>query len=119
MTAGLRHLRLIPLTDVASSALARLRGRAESFGPVEPSHYVFAAFVPKFTFSGKRVVAYNVTAFDPTTHLKSWRSAWRTMTKKAGLPRFRFHDLRHCAITQLLIIWLFQLAPRFRASLRA
>jgi len=93
--------RVVPLTDVAASALARLRRRAEGFGPVEPSHYVFAAFVPKFTFSGKRVVDYNVTAFDPTRHLKSWRTAWRTLTKKAGLPGFRFHDLRHCAITQL------------------
>lgn len=93
--------RVVPLTDVAASALARLRHRAESFGPVEPSHYIFAAFVPKFTFSGKKVIGYNVTAFDPTTHVKSWRSAWRTLTKKAGLPGFRFHDLRHCAITQL------------------
>jgi integrase len=93
--------RVIPLTDVAASALARLRRRAESFGTVEPSHYIFAAFVPKFTFSGNKIVGYNVTEFDPTTHVKSWRSAWRTLTKKAGLPGFRFHDLRHCAITQL------------------
>jgi integrase len=93
--------RMVPLTSVATSALARLRARAESFGPVEPSHYVFAAFVPKFTFSGKRVIGYDVTAFDPTTHVNSWRTAWRTLTKKAGLPGFRFHDLRHCAITQL------------------
>ncbi len=93
--------RVVPLTDVAASALARLRRRAESFAPVEASHYIFAAFVPKFTFSGKRVIGYTVTAFDPTTHVKSWRSAWRTLTKKAGLPGFRFHDLRHCAITQL------------------
>jgi integrase len=93
--------RVVPLTDVAASALARLRRRAESFGPVLPSHYIFAAFVPKFTFSGKKVIGYNVTAFDPTTHVKSWRSAWRTLTKRAGLPGFRFHDLRHCAITQL------------------
>ncbi len=93
--------RTIPLTDVACSALARLRTRAESFGPVEPSHYVFAAFVPKFTFSGKKVIGYNVTGFDPTTHVNSWRTAWRTLTKKAGLPGFRFHDLRHCAITRL------------------
>lgn len=93
--------RTVPLTDVASSALARLRRRAEGFGPVEPSHYVFAAFVPKFKFSGKRVIDYRVSGFDPTRHLKSWRSAWRTLTKKAGLPGFRFHDLRHCAITQL------------------
>ncbi len=93
--------RIVPLTTVASSALARLRTRAESFGPVEPSHYVFAAFTPKFTFSGKTVVDYNVTGFDPTRHLNSWRSAWRTLTKKASLPGFRFHDLRHCAITSL------------------
>ena len=93
--------RVVPLTGVAVSALARLRRRAESFGTVEPSHYVFAAFVPKFTFSGKRVIDYNVTGFDPTRHVKSWRTAWRTLTKKAGLSGFRFHDLRHCAITQL------------------
>ncbi|MDP9159048.1 MAG: tyrosine-type recombinase/integrase [Acidobacteriota bacterium] len=86
---------------MAVSALAKLRHRAESFGKLAPSHYVFAAFVPKFTFSGKTVIGYGVTAFDPTTHVKSWRSAWRTLTKKAGLEGFRFHDLRHCAITQL------------------
>ena len=93
--------RVVPLTDVAASALSRLRRRAEGFGTVEPSHYIFAAFVPKFEFSGKRVIDYRVTGFDPTRHLNSWRSAWRTLTKKASLPGFRFHDLRHCAITQL------------------
>jgi integrase len=50
---------------------------------------------------GKKVIGYNVTAFDATKHINSWRTAWRTLTKKAGLPGFRFHDLRHCAITQL------------------
>jgi integrase len=93
--------RVVPLTDVATSALARLRRRAEGFGSVEQAHYIFAAFVPKFTFSGKKVIDYNVTKFDPKRHMKSWRAAWRTLTKKAGLPGFRFHDLRHCAITQL------------------
>jgi integrase len=93
--------RTVPLNPVACSVLAQLRGRSEAFGSVEPSHYVFAAFVPKFTFSGKRIVAYTVSAWDPTRHVKSWRSAWRTLTKRACLPGFRFHDLRHCAITQL------------------
>jgi integrase len=93
--------RVVPLTDVAASALGRLRRRAEGFGNVDQSHYVFAAFVPKFTFSGKKVIGYNVTGFDPIRHVNSWRTAWRTLTKKAGLPGFRFHDLRHCAITQL------------------
>jgi integrase len=93
--------RMIPLTSVAASALARLRTRAESFGPVEPSHYVFAAFVPKFKFNDTNVVGYAVTGYDPTRHINSWRTAWRSLTKKAGLPGFRFHDLRHCAITSL------------------
>lgn len=74
--------RAVPLTDVAVSAMSRLRRRAEGFGVAEPSHYVFAAFVPKFKFSGKRVIEYNVTAFDPKRHLNSWRSAWRTLTRK-------------------------------------
>jgi integrase len=47
------------------------------------------------------VIDYKVTGFDPSRHLNSWRSAWRTLTKKAGLSGFRFHDLRHCAITEL------------------
>jgi integrase len=93
--------RVVPLTDVSVSALAKLRRRAEGFGTVESAHYVFAAFIPKFTFSGKKVVDYSVVGFDPTRHVKSWRTAWRTLTRKAGLPGFRFHDLRHCAITQL------------------
>ncbi len=75
--------------------------RAESFGPVEPSHYVFAAFVPKFNFNGTNVVGYNVTGYDPTKHINSWRTSWRSLTKNAKLPGFRFHDLRHCAITSL------------------
>jgi integrase len=93
--------RAVPLTDVATHALARLRRRAEGFGPVEPSHYVFAAFAPKFDFSAKKFGEGKVASFDPTRNVKSWRSAWRTLTKRAGLPGFRFHDLRHCAITQL------------------
>ena len=98
-------VKVVPLTDVAASALGRLRRRAEGFSTVEPSHYVFAAFTPEFKLNGKRVldgvIDYKITASDPTRHLNSWRSAWRTLTKRAGLPGFRFHDLRYCAITQL------------------
>ena len=91
--------RTIPLTSVASSALGRLRTRAESFGSVEPSHFVFAAFVPKFKFNDTKIVGYNLSGYDPTRHINRWRTAWRTLTKKAGLPGFRFHDLRNCVIT--------------------
>jgi len=93
--------RVVPLSNVTISALARLRCRAESFGSVEEAHYVFASFTPKFKFNGKKIIGYEVTMYDPTKPVKSWRSAWRTLTEKAGLPGFRFHDLRHCAITQL------------------
>ena len=94
-------VRAIPLTDVACSALARLRVRAESFGPVEPKHYVFASYGTRMTFNDTEIVGSKMVAFDPTKHVNSWRSAWRTLTKKAGLPGFRFHDLRHCSITSL------------------
>jgi integrase len=94
-------VRAIPLTDVACSAFARLRTRAESFGPVAPDHYVFASYVSRRVFNGTEVIGANLAEFDPTKHVNSWRSAWRTLTKKAGLSGFRFHDLRHCAITSL------------------
>jgi hypothetical protein len=81
--------------------LVRLQTRAETFGTVEPVHYILAAFTLRFTFSGKKVVDYYVTAFDPRTHINSWRTAWRSLTKKPCLPGFLFHDLRHCAITSL------------------
>jgi integrase len=32
---------------------------------------------------------------------KSFRTAWRRIAKAAGLPGFRFHDLRHQAVTEL------------------
>ena len=94
-------VRAIPLTDVACSALARLRTRAESFGLVDPAHYVFAAYGTRMTFNDTEIVGSKMVGFNPTKHVNSWRSAWRTLTKKAGLPGFRFHDLRHCAITSL------------------
>lgn len=68
---------------------------------MEPEHYVFASYVSRRVFNGTAVVGSNLTEFDPTKHVNSWRSAWRTLTKKAGVPGFRFHDLRHCAITSL------------------
>ena len=92
--------RIVPLTDVAASALARLRRRAEGFGPVEPSHYVFAAFVPKFTFNGKRVTDYSVTACllrqrspgrPPTIQVSRW------IKGVAGLPVPRSAALCHHA----------------------
>ena len=38
---------------------------------------------------------------DPTRPMTSWRSAWRSLRKAAGLPHVRFHDGRHTALTRL------------------
>ena len=79
--------RTIPLNDDAMAAFARLRERAEALGCTEPDHYVFPAC--------------ERGQIHPNRHQKSWRTAWRSLTKAAALKGFRFHDLRHTAITEL------------------
>ena len=79
--------RTIPLNEDAMAAFARLRERAEALGCTDPGHYVFPGCE-----RGR---------IHPDQHQKSWRTAWRSLTKEAGLKGFRFHDLRHTAITEL------------------
>jgi integrase len=79
--------RSIPLNASAAEAILELNQRAGLIGNVDPEHYVF----PACQF-GK---------IDPTRPQKSWRSAWESLTTEAGLDGFRFHDLRHHAITEL------------------
>ena len=38
---------------------------------------------------------------DPMRPMTSWRSAWRSLRKAAGLRTVRFHDGRHTALTRL------------------
>lgn len=78
--------RTLPLNQDAFQALARLRERAALLGAAEPEHYVFPWCHGKV---------------DPTRPQKSWRKAWRNLTAAADLAGFRFHDLRHTAITEL------------------
>jgi integrase len=80
--------RLIPLNEDAFGAIRELYRRASAIGGVQqPDHYVFPACE-----NGR---------FEPTTPQKSWRSAWRSLRKAAGIGGLRFHDLRHHAITEL------------------
>jgi integrase len=79
--------RNIPLNGDAVAALARLWERAQAFGAAEPDHFVFPACEHEH--------------IDATRHQKTWRTAWRSLTKAAGLKGFRFHDLRHQAVTEL------------------
>ena len=100
-------VRLVPLTEEAYDALLELCRRAETFGRVEPSHFVFAAFRSRFRFESRMGARggipqeMRITVFDPTHPVGGWRTAWRTLTRKAGLPGLRFHDLRHTAISAL------------------
>src|SRR5438094_6943538 len=79
--------RVIPLNRDAMQIIMAMRRRAEKLGETLPDHYVFFACE-----NGN---------LDPSKPQKSWRTAWRNLTKKAGLPGLRFHDLRHHAITEL------------------
>jgi len=79
--------RLIPMNADALEAFARLRSRAEEHGGGLPEDYVFPAC--------------ECGRIDCTKPQKSIRTAWRNLTKAAGLKGFRFHDLRHQAITEL------------------
>ncbi len=78
--------RSIPLNARATEAILGQHHRASLFGNVDPGHYVF----PACQF-GK---------IDATRPQRSWRSAWQSLTREAGLHGFRFHDLRHHAITE-------------------
>jgi len=67
-------------------------------GANAPEHYLFPAYRFRHTKEGKEIAG---TGFDPTQPMKTWRTAWRNLTKQAGLPGLRFHDLRHHCITRL------------------
>ena len=108
--------RLIPLNGTAYAAVLELRDRAKSFAGTEPNHYLFPSCEHGH--------------IDPTKPQKSWRSAWRQLTRaidcsvcgriqaprkicrnkeckadihelKSPTAGLRFHDLRHHAITEL------------------
>ena len=40
--------------------------------------------------------------FNPTKPAEKWDTAWRPLRAAAGLKGFRFHDLRHTVVTDLL-----------------
>jgi len=82
--------RILPLNQSAMWAVERLLERAKELGAVNPEHYLIPGRV-----SGKK--------YDPTQPPSrwGWRTAFRKLTKEAGLIRLRPHDLRHTAITKL------------------
>jgi integrase len=80
--------RVIPLTNAAVISLSRMFERIRLFCKELNAEY--------FVFPGCE--HGNV---DATRQMKGWRSAWRALTRAAGLKGLRFHDLRHQAVTEL------------------
>ena len=76
------------LNETCKAALAELRVKSEIINAVDPEHFVFP-------WHGRE------QQIDPNKPITSWRTAWRSILKAAGLEGVRFHDGRHTAITTL------------------
>ena len=76
------------LNETCFDALRELHGRAERLGFDASEHFLFP-------WHGQH------KSLDPTRPMTSWRTAWRSLRKAAGLPNVRFHDGRHTALTRL------------------
>jgi len=108
--------RVLPLNADAWAVILELYERAKTMSAVEGSHYLF--------------FSCEVAKVDPNRPMKSWRTAWRRLTRAVTCPAcrtlqdpgqtctngecgldivkqkspfagLRFHDLRHAAITEL------------------
>jgi Phage integrase family len=76
------------LNDACARALKELHSRARAVGFDDAEHYLFP-----WHGRDKKI--------DPSRPMTSWRSAWRSLRKAAGLAHVRFHDGRHTALTRL------------------
>jgi integrase len=75
------------LNSACAEVLAGLYETASLNNGTDPEHYVFP-------WQGRE------QKIDPTRPITSWRSAWRSILKQAGI-KARFHDLRHTAVTTM------------------
>jgi integrase len=97
--------RLIPLNADAWAAVLELRERAKLLfgGASNSTWYLFPhgeGQGPVARPKSRPGPAVSVKP-DPTKPMSTWRTAWRNLTRTAGLLGLRFHDLRHHARTEL------------------
>lgn len=90
--------RHIELNLDATKAAERLLLRAHLFGATNPAHYL----MPKDLSRISHGACKGQRGYDPNQPQKYWDSAWRSLTKAAGLDGFRFHDLRHTFVTHMV-----------------
>jgi integrase len=90
--------RWIELNADATEAAASLLLRAQELGATSPEHYL----MPKHLSRIMHGVHKGERGYDENQHQEYWDSAWTSLTDQAGLAGFRFHDLRHTFITQMV-----------------
>ena len=94
-----RRWRVVALNAISRRCIEKLLERANKAGATEPHHFLLPHSRTKHTQPDDPLKG--AKGYDPTRHVTSWASAWRSLRTKAGLPNFRFHDLRHTFNTQL------------------
>ncbi len=90
--------RIVPLNQAALGALKDWRSR---WPDAKPADYIFPS--EKLAFKGEGAVECGVMisyAVDPSKPLGSWKRAWSSAKKQAGVE-CRIHDLRHHFISAL------------------
>ena len=85
--------RRVPITATLLAVLKEWRGQ---FPNCQPGHYVF----PSEAYSAIGLAPGAVHHVDPTKPILSWKTAWTTARKLAGV-NCRWHDGRHCYISAL------------------
>jgi integrase len=90
---NVHRIRVIPLNHVAFAAMERVAQLAHNRGSVELHHFLFPFRVAGNAWWGK---------YDPERHCTTCKSAWRKLTKAAGLSGLRPYDMRHTGITDIL-----------------
>ncbi len=87
--------RVIPLNDKATKVL---KFWADQFPDRKPEHFAFPS--ERYGAGGDD---FEPTVFDvdPETPIGSWKEAWESVKRKAGVE-VRFHDLRHTCVTRML-----------------
>ncbi len=120
--------RVIPLNADAWDVILALYKQSQELGGFEPGNYLFPAIKPDRKAQQQGEGKREKEKIDPTRPMKTWRTAWRRLTRAIQCPQcgmlqdpadtcsgckantqdvkspfdgFRFHDLRHQAITEL------------------
>ena len=120
--------RVIPLNADAWEVILALYRRSQGLGGFELGNFLFPAIKPDRKAQQTDESRRGKEKIDPTRPMKTWRTAWRRLTRAIQCPQcgllqdpaercsecktdtsevkspfdgFRFHDLRHQAITEL------------------